>query len=242
MRHFLPLLCLVGLTACVHPEGLEDIHDPYEASNRRVHEFNKKLDKGILRPSSEVYGNVVPEIAVLGIGNFSNFIDLPGMVVNDLLQFQLGDAVRNSARFAINATLGVAGLYDAASEMGLYAEPTDFGETLHSWGVGEGAFIELPVIGASTERDAVGIVVDALANPMTAFLPDAWKLSGTGVKALSMLGDRDRFSTTVDSVLHESADSYSQARLFYLQSRRHDLGFEMAEDDYFDPYEDLYGE
>jgi phospholipid-binding lipoprotein MlaA len=77
---------------------------------------------------------------------------------------------------------------------------------------------------------------------MTAFLSDYWKLSGTGIKTLDMLGERGRFGSTVDSVLYDSADSYSQSRLFYLQSRRHELGLEQAEEDYFDPYEDLYGE
>jgi len=99
-----------------------------------------------------------------------------------------------------------------------------------------------PVLGGSTERDTVGIVVDALFNPMNLVLEDYWRLSGSGVEALNMLGDRGRFGNTVDSVLYDSADSYAQTRLFYLQSRRYELGMRLEEDDYFDPYEDIYGE
>lgn len=239
-------LALVGLvalvSACSSPQGLEDIHDPYESSNRKVHALNKSLDRAVLRPVARAYTDIVPKPVLIGISNFSNFLDLPGNVVNDLLQLNLGNALKNSGRFVINGTVGVLGLYDAAAEVGLYAEDSDFGETLHVWGIGEGAYLELPVMGGSTTRDATGIVVDALFNPMTAVMTDYWKLSGTGVKTLDMLGERGRFGSTVDSVLYDSADSYSQSRLFYLQSRRHELGLELAEEDYFDPYEDLYGE
>lgn len=230
------------LSACVSPEGLEDIYDPYEARNRKVHEINKALDEALLRPVAGVYTGVVPNFALIGVSNLSNFLELPASVVNNLLQLNLGDAGKNSARFVINGTVGVLGLYDAASEIGLYQENADFGQTLHTWGVSEGAYVELPVIGGSTERDTVGLVVDAMFNPTTMFLPEYWKLTGTGVKSLAMLGDRGRFGTTVDSVLYDSADSYSQSRLFYLQSRRHELGQELADEDYFDPYEDLYDE
>ena len=230
------------LSACVSPEGLEDIYDPYEARNRKVHEFNKALDESVLRPVSGVYSDIVPNTVLIGISNLSNFLELPASVVNHLLQLNIKDAGNNSARFVINGTVGILGLYDAASEVGLYQESADFGETLHTWGIGEGAYVELPIVGGSTERDTVGLVVDAMFNPTTMFLPEYWKLTGTGVKSLAMLGDRGRFGTTVDSVLYDSADSYSQSRLFFLQSRRHELGLELADEDYFDPYEDIYGE
>lgn len=239
-------LALVGLvalvSACSSPQGLEDIHDPYEVSNRKVHDLNKSLDRAVLRPVANSYVKIVPKPVLIGISNFSSFLDLPGNVVNDLLQLDLKSALKNTGRFVINGTVGVLGFYDAAAEVGLYTDDSDFGETLHVWGIGEGAYLELPVMGGSTTRDTTGIVVDALFNPMSAVLVDYWKLSGTGIKTLDMLGERGRFGSTVDSVLYDSADSYSQSRLFYLQSRRHELGMEQAEEDYFDPYEDLYGE
>lgn len=231
---------VIFLSACAAPDSLESIHDPYETVNRRTHEFNKGLDSALLRPASGIYGEVVPNIVAIGISNFSKFLDLPGEVINNALQLDLESAVTNSARLVINGTVGVLGLYDAASEIGIYPSAADFGQTLHKWGVGEGAYLELPVMGGSTSRDTVGIAVDALLNPLTIILPDNWKLTGSGVKTVAMIGDRARFATTVDSVLYESADSYSQSRLFFLQSRRHELGMRLEEEDYFDPYEDIY--
>lgn len=233
------LLVLTLISGCAKPTSLDEINDPYETMNRRTHELNRALDEAVLRPVSGVYTDIVPEAVTIGISNFSNFLDMPAIVVNNLLQLDLNSAVSNSARFLVNGTVGLAGIYDAAAEMGLYHDNSDFGETLHVWGFGEGAYLELPVWGGSTERDTVGIVVDAMLNPMTLVLEDYWKLSGTGIKTLDMLGERGRFSTTVDSVLYDSADSYAQSRLFYLQSRRHELGMELDEEDYFDPYEDF---
>lgn len=237
------IICFAFVTAlvsaCASPDGLEDIHDPYETVNRRTHELNRSLDAALMRPVSQSYASVVPEPVLIGISNFSNFLDLPAIVVNDLLQFDFADAVSNSTRFVVNGTVGIVGLYDAASDMGLYHKHSDFGETMHVWGIGEGAYVELPVIGGSTERDTVGIVINALFNPMTMVLEDYWKLSGTGIKTLDMIGERGRFGDTVDSVLYDSADSYAQSRLYYLQSRRHELGMELDDDDYFDPYEDF---
>lgn len=232
-------MALVLVSACAKPSGLEEIHDPYESVNRKTHELNRSLDEAILRPVSRAYVSVVPGPVLIGVSNFSNFLDLPAIVVNDLLQFDLTDAVSNSVRFVVNGTVGIVGLYDAASEIGLYHDHSDFGETLHVWGVGEGAYIELPILGGSTGRDAVGLVIEALFNPMTMVLEDHWKLSGTGIKTLDMIGERGRFGDTVDSVLYDSADSYAQSRLFYLQSRRHELGMVQEDDDYFDPYEDF---
>lgn len=228
------------LAGCATPDSLVAINDPYETVNRRTHAFNKGLDKALLRPVSGVYADVVPSPLAIGVSNFSKFLDLPGEVVNNVLQLNLEGAVTNTVRFAINGTVGFFGLYDAASEVGVYADNADFGQTLHKWGVGEGAYLELPVMGASTTRDTVGIGVDALFNPLAVVLPGGWKFTGTGVKTAAMIGDRARFATTVDSVLYESADSYSQSRLFYLQSRRHELGMRLEDEDYFDPYEDLY--
>lgn len=242
LRAIFVLSALVVVSACAKPSGIEDIIDPYETVNRRTHELNRSLDEAILRPVSMVYVDIVPEPVMIGLSNLNNFLDTPAIVVNNLLQLDLKSAASNSARFAVNGTVGLLGLYDAASEIGLYQQQSDFGETLHVWGVGEGAYIELPVLGGSTERDTVGIVVDALFNPMTLVLEDYWRLSGSGVEALNMLGDRGRFGNTVDSVLYDSADSYAQTRLFYLQSRRYELGMRLEEDDYFDPYEDINGE
>jgi len=124
-------------------------------------------------------------------------------------------------------------------------KPTDFGETLHVWGAGEGAYVELPFLGPSTARDATGTLVDLVLNPIQLLLPPDEAMAATVTKLFSRLGDRDRFSATVESILYDSADSYAQARLLYLQNRRFGLGqagaAEGADGAFIDPYEDPYG-
>ena len=97
---------IFALTACAAPDSLEAIHDPYETVNRKTHDLNKGLDRILLRPVSTVYSEVVPDAVGVGISNFSKFLDLPGEVVNNVLQFDLGSAAKNTARFVINGTVG----------------------------------------------------------------------------------------------------------------------------------------
>lgn len=239
---------VAGISACA-PRTESGVNDPYENHNRRVHNFNKSLDNGAVRGGSNVYAKAVPEPVRLTISNVVNNADMPRMVVNDILQGKIEDAAHNTFRFLINSTFGLAGLLDPATDMGLDARDTDFGETLHVWGAGEGAYLELPIIGPSTERDAFGKVVDLALNPLKNTLPDDERLALKALGIAAQLGDRDQFAQTVDSVLYESADSYTQARLLYLQNRRFELGGDSAldysdpyEDPYYDPYEDLDGQ
>jgi phospholipid-binding lipoprotein MlaA len=136
----------------------------------------------------------------------------------------------------VNATLGLGGILDVASDLGLAEDSSDFGETLHVWGLPEGAYLELPLFGPSTERDAVGDVVDLFTNPLDYVLPPRPRQAKTAVRIVAKVGERGEFSDTVDSILYDSADSYAQLRLIYLQNRRFDLGD--ASDstiDYIDP-------
>ena len=101
------------------------------------------------------------------IVNFSDNVSLPGMVVNNVLQGDIGGTVTNTMRFLLNSTVGVLGLFDPAGAIGITEVKTDFGETLAVWGVGEGPYIELPLLGPSTARDAVGQVVDFALDPLS---------------------------------------------------------------------------
>lgn len=244
MNTFLRLAGISGislLAACTSPAGPGDIKDPFEAQNREVHAANKALDRAVLRPNSQRYGQVVPKPVRRGIENFSENLALPGMVLNDLLQFRLEDAASNTGRFLFNSTIGLAGVFDPASDIGLTERETDFGETLHVWGFGEGAYVELPVLGPSTERDAVGKVVDFALNPVGRVL--GWPEGGvkTAADAAARAGDRYDHTELIDSILYDSADSYAQARILYLQNRRFKLG-DKKEPDYYDPYEDPYAQ
>jgi phospholipid-binding lipoprotein MlaA len=245
--------CIAGLAAaavlaaCAGTPGPDAINDPYEDANRKVHAFNRGLDRVLVGPAAKGYGSIVPEPAQRAVGNVARVLDLPGDIANDLLQVNVGDAATNTLRLAVNLTMGVAGIFDAATALGLPSQPTDFGETLAVWGVGEGVYLELPGVGPSTARDATGIVVDVVLNPTRLALPEREAWGVTVAKLFSRLGDRNRYAETVESILYESADSYAQARLLYLQNRRFELGQQAPgsaaeEDAFIDPYEDPYGQ
>lgn len=229
-------LALSALAACAAPPPPAEPFDPSEAQNRQTHAFNKTIDKAFLGPASEGYGSVVPKPVQRGVQNFAGNLDLPGDVLNGLLQGRPGRAGANTLRFVINTTIGVGGLFDPARALGIEGKRTDFGETLHVWGVAEGAYNELPLLGPSTDRDTVGRVVDIFINPVRLAIPDEGRAALAGVGVASTLGDRYRFGDTVDSILYDSADSYAQARLLYLQNRRFELGQTAGESDFEDPY------
>ncbi|WP_136440056.1 VacJ family lipoprotein [Pacificoceanicola onchidii] len=229
-------LLLTALAACSvpGPGGAPDgIHDPYEATNRKVHNFNRRLDKGSVNGAGAFYVNAVPEGVQRNISNFADTYATPSYVVNQVLQGRPGRATKNTLRFVINATLGFGGLADVASDLGLTEDDTDFGETLHVWGAPEGAYQELPLLGPSTERDTAGRVVDLFTNPLSRIIPSPERYSGSVATYLDKLGDRAKYASTVDSILHDSADSYAQLRLIYLQNRRHELGYGTDEDSSF---------
>lgn len=232
---------LMFLAACAGPDVANGIYDPFEAENRRTHEVNRTLDRVLLRPSSGAYGKVVPEEVRNSVGNFSSNLSMPSIVLNDLLQLQLGDAIHNSARLIVNTTLGLGGIFDVATNGGIPLRSNDFGETLHVWGFKEGAYIELPLLGPSTTRDTVGGVVNLVIDPVGQMVAPRHRVLVTATSAASSLGDRYRYTDTIDSILYESADSYAQARLFYLENRRFQLGISAdEEDDLYDIYDESY--
>lgn len=232
------LLCgVMGLAACsVAPPGAA-IHDPFEASNRQVHAFNKGLDRAVLRPAGQAAA-AAPEPLRDGVVNFAENVALPGMVLNGLLQGRLDGPAVNTMRFVINSTVGLLGFFDPADAIGLYAQRTDFGETLAVWRVPQGAYVELPVFGPSTQRDAAGLFVDFIIDPLSRVGTSEQATYGVTSRVADLVIYRGVFGDTLDSVLYESADSYAQSRLIYLQSRRFQLG-QGADDGYVDPYDDF---
>lgn len=242
------ILMFLTLSACASAQP-GAVNDPYEPLNRRVHAFNKGLDAAVLRPLSRPAGETTPTPVTISadarpsavppgpigmIANVSANLSLPGKVVNSLLQGRPEPAVRNTFRFLVNTTVGLGGVLDpAGADFALPEIDTDFGETLHVWGVPEGAYLELPVLGPSTERDLAGKVVDAVIDPVDNWLNHDQRIAKTAARIVSKAGDRTQFGSTVDSVLHDSADSYAQTRLLYLQHRRFEL---KQEQDAIDPY------
>ncbi len=234
-RSIVALAGLCALAACAAPPPSATISDPFETENRNMHAFNVRMDTAFLKPASNGY-DAIPDPLRRGVNNFSANLDLPGDVLNNILQLRLGKATENTLRFAINSTIGIGGLLDPARGMGVAGKKTDFGETLHVWGVGEGAYVELPLLGPSTQRDALGEVVDIALNPLGYVLTPPESYVPTVATVLSKIDDRGRYSETVDSVLYDSADGYAQSRLLYLQNRRYDLGQAAPEASFEDPY------
>ncbi|WP_375257087.1 VacJ family lipoprotein [Citreimonas sp.] len=217
----LGVAALAGCTAVAPDPGF---NDPYEAQNRRVHAFNARLDDGVVSRAGRAYVSVASPTVRTGVSNVAETLSLPRTVVNQVLQGRMLRAGSNTLRFAVNATLGFGGIADVASDMGLEEDESDFGETLHVWGVAEGAYLEVPFIGPTTQRDLAGSVVDIFLNPIDPHLEPGQRRAKLALRALDTIGERAEYAASVDSVLHESADSYSQVRLIYLQNRRFELG------------------
>lgn len=199
-----------------------EIFDPYENTNRSIHAFNVGVDKAVFRPASKGYVTIVPEPIVDSFNHFAHNLSMPSMMVDSLLQGKFKQAGIALARFTINSTVGFAGLADPASDFEIPDVDTDFGETLYVWGFDEGAYVELPLYGPSTTRDAVGVVVNLFTNPLD-YSDVPPKNIGLYAEVVKRMGERGRYSDTVDAMLYGSADSYAQLRTLYLQNRRFDL-------------------
>ncbi len=220
----LPVMTVVlVVAACAAPIPGAEFNDPFEARNRRVHEFNKQVDSALLGPAGRSSARLPDEITV-PLGHMADNTALPGMVLNGVLQGDIEGAVTNTVRFLLNSTIGIGGLFDPAGAIGLNEMSTDFGETLAVWGVPEGAYLEVPFRGPSTQRDAFGGLVDMFLDPLGHYASDAEMRIIAGVRVAGIVIDRGQFGGMVDSVLYDSADSYAQARLIYLQNRRFELG------------------
>jgi phospholipid-binding lipoprotein MlaA len=232
------ILPLSFLSACSSSFQLGNYDDPYENVNRKSHEINKAIDKKVLRPSSKIYVRALGKKPRSAIANFSENWGLPKDFVNYTLQGDLGNVSKTSGQFLINSTIGLAGIFDPSEKFGISARGTDFGETLHRWGVAEGDYVEIIFLGPSTERDMVGKVADLLLNPV-GFILNPWQSSLiTTTNVGNVLGNRAALGSTIDSILYDSADSYAQTKLAYLQGRRFRLNPEISEI-YSDPYEEM---
>ena len=233
---FLSLMLVT--TACSSvSQGEND--DPLEGFNRKANEFNKALDKNLLRPLAMTYADYVPERLRVVISNVAENLSTPGDVANNLLQGDLESGVKNTAKFALNSTVGVGGIMRPSEVLDIQAERADFGQTLHLWGVQEGPFLVLPFLGPSTGRDTFGIFGDLTIDPVGRGFTAEARAFTYGVKVADVLGNRAGFNEIFDSVLYGSADSYVQTKLMYLQARRFELDGPQ-EEDYFDPYEEIF--
>ncbi len=191
--------------------------DPFEETNRSIYEFNESLDSNVLEPVSRAYKNNIPEIAQKGISNFLGNLADVSTLANQILQFKPIDSAETLARILVNTTIGLGGLFDVASDMGLITEDEDFGQTMAVWGVEQGPYVVLPLLGPSTVRDGIGAYVD-LTSPANM----VGEIDEVGVSVINVVDKRVDLLPITD-ILDQSDDPYITMRSSYLQKRNNDI-------------------
>lgn len=190
--------------------------DPFEGFNRAMFAVHEGVDT-VLKPVAEGYDKVTPDPVKTGIGNFFGNLADVWIAVNNLLQGKLTDGVSDVGRFLVNSTVGILGLVDVASEIGLDKHDEDFGQTLGYWGVGDGPYLFWPVIGPRNVRDTVGFVVDASADPVGHLEDVSVRNTLIGVRLIDFRASL----LPADKVVEEAAfDKYNYLRNAYFQNRR----------------------
>ncbi len=208
-------LVLLTLSGCATGR---DPRDPLEPFNRNVYKFNDAVDRAVLKPVAKGYTAVVPAPVRGGVGNFfGNFRDVTN-AVNDLLQAKFGAAASDVGRVVINTTVGLLGVFDVASRLGLEKHNEDFGQTLGVWGVKPGAYLVLPILGPSTVRDTVGLVGDYFTDPefyLFTHSPESFEVGAVRIiQVRSELLDSEKIFDAA------AIDRYAFLRDAYLQRRR----------------------
>lgn len=208
-----------------------EINDPLEPTNRVIYEINDGIDVVILRPLALAYRAVVPDIARTGVRNVLDNLSSPVVLANDMMQGKPKRAGDTFMRLVINSTLGIAGLFDVAGELGWPKHGSDFGMTLAVWGLGEGPYLYLPLFGPSNPRDGLGRGVDIAMDPFT------WVGQGTTVDALgyartgiNIVDIRSRFLDDLDRTKAQALDPYATIRSLYRQNRRATIEEVIADD------------
>ncbi|MGH8529649.1 MAG: MlaA family lipoprotein [Nevskiales bacterium] len=200
----------------VQPEAVEAVNnDPFEGLNRGIYGFNSLLDSYLFRPVARGYVKVVPSGARTSVSLFFSNLFYPKTIVNQFLQGKPREGAADLGRFLINTTVGLAGLFDPATEMGFVRHDEDFGQTLGYWGLGSGPYLVLPLLGPSSLRDAPARVVDYPLNPAGHLDDDDVELALGITSSVSTRANLLSF----DRLLEESFDPYAFLREAYLQNR-----------------------
>lgn len=222
-RHLLLLLATASLGACATRPG----SDPLGGYNRAMFKVNDAVDKAVLRPVTVGVRTVTPTPVRRGFSRVLENLTEPWSAINSLLQGKPGRAANSLGRFVINTTIGVGGLADHATGLGLKPTREDLGQTLATWGVKDGGYLVLPLLGPSTVRDAAGIGVGMIADPQYVFTGQV--LNPTGTESAMVVAGRvlsarsDLVDSGVEQVLATSADPYATTRSAYFQRRAADI-------------------
>jgi len=215
----------------------EEINDPFEDLNRDIFIFNEKLDEKLLKPAALTYRKVTPQFARTGVTNFFNNLEEIDTTINQVLQGEIKYAFNDAGRFVINSTIGLFGLIDVASKMGLERHEEDFGQTLGVWGFDSGPYIMIPFLGPSNPRDL-------LSRPISSFLSGTFAMEDNDVKitlvGIDALETRERLLDAETLII---GDKYIFVKDAYIQSREYEINNGSTEDDEFlDDMDDIFGD
>lgn len=217
LKNIFLILFLTLLSACASLPGGPTEGDPFESYNRAMFSFNDGLDEYFLKPAAEGYNAVVPNPIKTGISNFfSNLGDI-FVIFNDLLQFKFSQALEDTGRFIFNSTIGLYGLIDVATPMGLTKHNEDFGQTLATWGVADGPYIVLPLFGPRTLRDTSDLFIAGRFDPVLYIEKDETLYGAIFLRTIDF---RYRLLKTTNIIEQAAIDKYSFVRDAYLQHRK----------------------
>lgn len=213
-RVILAGILLTGLLGGCATQGNKD---PLEGLNRGIYKFNDTADKAVIKPIAGAYKAVMPSPVRSGVNNFFSNLGTVVTIINDLLQFKLGQAMDDTGRFAINSTFGLAGLIDVASMDGIEKHNEDFGQTLGHWGWTNSTYIVLPFLGPSTLRDTGGLVVDS------AFFDPIYYVDNVRTRnqllIAKFIDKRAQYLPASDLLDEAALDPYAFMRDAYMQRR-----------------------
>lgn len=209
-------LALTLLAAGCASPGRTRSEDPLEGFNRAMYKFNDTVDRAALKPVAKGYKAVTPDWLRTAISNFFANITYPTTIVNEFLQGKPVTGIKDTGRFVLNTSLGLGGILDVATPVGLQANDEDFGQTLAVWGVGSGPYLMLPLFGPSSLRDAPSRVVDYFTQPLT--YVDADTGAELGARAVDIINSRAGL-LSLDGTLERTFDPYAFIRDAWLQQR-----------------------
>jgi phospholipid-binding lipoprotein MlaA len=190
-----------------------------------IFEFNRYLDRFLIKPVAQGYVKVVPQFARDSIRHFLHNLGEPVIFVNDTLQGEFSRANTTAGRFLFNSTFGIGGLWDRASQIGMEKQSGDFGQTLYAWGVPDGPYLVLPILGPSNPRDAVGLAVDSYMDPFFWGLTVHYGATDSGLYRWIATGidERSRNIESFDEIQKNAIDLYAQLRSLWRQHRASEL-------------------
>lgn len=198
----------------------KEISDPIEPVNRFIFGLNDVLDHIIFEPLAKGYKALLPKPVRNSVQNFMRNLASPLIIANSLLQGKFGDAGVATTRFVMNSTIGIGGLVDVAGAQGMTYKSEDFGQTLATWGVGNGPYVVLPILGPSSLRDTAGLAVDSYADPVRIVADNTDHMWAYYTKeAVEGLDNRSRLIEAIDDMRRNSLDYYAAARSAYTQKR-----------------------